>query len=80
MSTKDSSSVVVSVVSAVALTAEEKKQVSALVAKKVTDQDLTYTYIVDGGVLGGLKIEVGDLVLDTTIAAQLKKLKTGLEN
>jgi F0F1-type ATP synthase delta subunit len=66
-----------SVTSAVELTAPEKKEVEAVIAKTV-DGPISFSYHICKDVLGGIRVEVGDLVLDTTIASQLKKVKSVL--
>lgn len=66
------------VTSAVALTASEKKQLEEVLSGSVPGP-ITYSYQVDADVLGGVKVEVGDLILDSTVASQLKKVKTILE-
>jgi RNA polymerase sigma factor (sigma-70 family) len=65
----------VSVTSAVALTSEEKKSVEQMITKTV-EGDVSFVYSVSPELLGGIRVQVGDLVLDSTIVAQLKKLKT----
>lgn len=67
-----------SVTSAIALTADEKKTVE-MVVRKTVEGDIVFSYTVTPEVLGGVRVQVGDLVLDTTVASQLKKLKTALE-
>jgi F-type H+-transporting ATPase subunit delta len=68
----------VSVVSAVGLTAQEKKEVERIVSG-TRSASLVFSYRVDPDVLGGVKVEVGDLVIDSTIASQLKKVQVSLE-
>ena len=68
---------IATVTSAIALTAAEKKEIEEMVSRSSDDQ-LSFIYTVDSDVLGGVKVEVGDLVLDSTIASQLKKVKTVL--
>ena len=69
---------VATVTSAIALNTDEKKTVEAIITKTVHGS-VMFEYTVNPGVLGGVRVQVGDLVLDTTVASQLKKLKTALE-
>lgn len=68
------SSLVVSVTSAVALSAKEKEDILAFVARITGNQAVVLETHVDSSILAGLRIEVGETVLDTTVSEQLQKL------
>jgi ATP synthase F1 delta subunit len=57
--------------SAVGLTAPEKKRVETLLSK-LLEHNVECHYSVDASVLGGLKIQVADWVVDSSLSSQLK--------
>lgn len=66
------------VVSAVALTSDEK----ATLAQKlhaILGHEVTLESVVDADVLGGLRVEVGEWVIDATVAHQLELLSKTLK-
>jgi F-type H+-transporting ATPase subunit delta len=65
------------VTSAVALTEEEKNEL-ALSLGFIHGTNFVIRNKVDSQVIGGLKIQVGSLVIDTTIQSQLEKIKQSL--
>ncbi len=66
------------VTSAVALTGEEKTAVAQKL-RSVIGHDVTVESIVDPEVLGGMKIEVGEWVIDATVIHQLESLARSLK-
>ncbi len=64
------------VTSAIVLSEAEKVRVKNLV-EKVSGKKFSYRYQVDRGLLGGLRIELGDLIIDTSLKNALLEL-TGL--
>jgi F-type H+-transporting ATPase subunit delta len=67
-----------SVTSAVELTKTEKKEIESMLTTMTGQQDIALECTVDPSILGGLRVEVGDWVLDTTVASQLTKLSNQL--
>lgn len=63
--------------SAVELQTEEKKQIETLL-QKALQHPVTLSYQVNKAVLGGVKIRVGDWVLDATLARNLNKMRDAL--
>jgi F-type H+-transporting ATPase subunit delta len=62
---------------AVALTRDEMADVSASI-DKLMGHPVKLQYEVRPDILGGLRITVGDWVLDTTLSGQLDELKANL--
>lgn len=69
---------VVSVTSAVALSAKEKEDILSFVARVSGKDSVVLETQVDRSILAGLRIEMGDTVLDTTVSEQLQKLTNTL--
>jgi F-type H+-transporting ATPase subunit b len=65
------------VTSALPLTAEEKEAVRQDILSRVGAQ-ATVTFRVDPSILGGLVVQVGDKVLDGSVAGQLENLRQNL--
>ncbi len=61
------------VTSAVVLNEAEKVRVRNLV-ENLSGKKFTYRYQVDRGLLGGLRIELGDLIIDTSLKNALLEL------
>ena len=57
------------------LTADLKKRVQAMVAKKTNSRKVILHEMLDSSVLGGVKITAPELELDLTLKAKLSKLK-----
>lgn len=57
---------------AVALLPKEKEEIAAFVASTGYDGEITYTVVPD--LLGGIRIDVGDWVYDTTLKTKLTEL------
>lgn len=67
-----------SVTSAIELTKTEKKDIETMLSTMTGQQNISLECAVEPEILGGLRIEVGDWVLDTTVANQLTKLSNQL--
>lgn len=67
-----------SVISAIELTKTEKNDIETMLKTMTGQQNIALECTVEPEILGGLRIEVGDWVLDTTVANQLKKLSNQL--
>lgn len=46
----------------------------------VTGKNIKLKIIVDPAVVGGLKLKVGDSVIDTSVATQLREMKSSIDN
>lgn len=65
------------VTSAVALTPDEQAQLrQSLVARY--GEGLTFTFSVDPGLMGGLRVRVGDRLIDTSVATRLQSMRESL--
>lgn len=65
------------VTSAVALSSEEQAQLrQALVARY--GEGLTFTFTVDSTLMGGLRVRVGDRLIDTSVATRLQTMRESL--
>lgn len=69
---------VVSVVSAIELSDEQKKRVEDKILQTTSFVSLETSYSVDEALLGGLKIRIGDRVVDSSIRSRLEELKRDL--
>lgn len=78
MATKDQT-LTAQVTSAVELTAKEKEEMISILVKMTGQSSITLETEVDQDILGGLRVVVGDWVLDTTISSQLIKLSEALK-
>ena len=58
---------------AVTLTAAEKNSVTRILGQ-ILDHDVDCTFVVDREVIGGLKIQVADWVIDTSLVSELGAL------
>jgi F-type H+-transporting ATPase subunit delta len=63
------------VTTAVRLDAEKRKKLKADLEKKTENRKLELEFHVDGSILGGLMLKVGDRVLDASLRAQLTTLR-----
>jgi F-type H+-transporting ATPase subunit delta len=61
--------------SAVSLTTKEKNEISKFLSRLLT-HPVTIKSSVDASCVGGIRITVGDWVVDTTIAGQIERMKT----
>ena len=62
---------------AVELDAAERDRVAAELSKRL-GKDVRLEVVVDPGVLGGLKVQFGDRVVDATVASRLQQLRRRL--
>jgi F-type H+-transporting ATPase subunit delta len=69
--------VVATVTTAIELAAAEREQVARELSKQLK-KDVRVTVVVDPGVIGGLKLQYGDRVVDATVAARLQQLRRRL--
>jgi F-type H+-transporting ATPase subunit delta len=69
--------VVATVTTAIELGAAEREQVARELSKQLK-KDVRVTVVVDPGVIGGLKLQYGDRVVDATVAARLQQLRRRL--
>lgn len=65
---------VAQVTSAVELTPEERQALETKLRQRF-GQDLLFDYEVDPSLLGGVRVRVGDMVIDGTVAARLGALR-----
>jgi F-type H+-transporting ATPase subunit delta len=65
------------VVSAVELSEQEKEQIRQSLAKEFGG-DLQFTFRVDPALMGGLRVRVGDRLIDTSVASRLTALRESL--
>lgn len=56
------------------LTDEEKQSISNVFAQKVGKQTLKLTNIVDNGLIGGLKLRIGNRIYDGSVSGKLERL------
>jgi F-type H+-transporting ATPase subunit delta len=59
------------------LTAEEKKQIEQIV-NKLTGRGVSFDYSVHPSLIAGVRVTVGDWILDTSLQGQLEDMKTKL--
>lgn len=65
------------VTTSVVLTDREKRQVADLVKKLVKSAEIVYK--VDSSLLGGIRIQAGDWLVDTSLVSQLSQLALTLK-
>lgn len=65
------------IASAVELSDKEKDSIRQSLAKQYGG-DLTYTFTVEPALLGGLRVRVGDRLIDTSVASRLAALRESL--
>lgn len=65
------------IVSAIELSAEEQAELRRKLAQEHGD-GLVYTFSVDPSLLGGLRVRVGDKLIDTSVATRLAGLRESL--
>jgi F-type H+-transporting ATPase subunit delta len=67
------------VTSAIELSDEEKQQIrQRLIAEH--GEGLTFTFAVDPALLGGLRVRVGDHLVDNSVASRLATLRESLSS
>lgn len=60
------------------LTAEERESISATFAKRVGKQSLTITNEIEPSLLGGVRIQIGNHIYDSSVVSKLNRLKREL--
>ena len=61
-----------------ALTDEERAEISAAFAKLVGMEKLEITNVIEPSLLGGIRVQIGNYIYDSTVAAKLEGLKRTL--
>ena len=67
------------VTSAVELTAEEQEKMRSTLATRY-GQELVFIFHVDPSLMGGLRVRVGDRLIDTSVASRLQAMRESLAN
>lgn len=67
------------VISAVALTADEQAQLRRSLTARY-GEGLTFAFSVDSALMGGLRVRVGDRLIDTSVATRLQSMRESLSN
>lgn len=65
------------VTSAVELSAEEQAKLSSSLKERYGDQ-LVFTFHVNPAIMGGLRVRVGDRLIDTSVASRLQTMREAL--
>lgn len=60
------------------LTVEERESISSAFAKRVGKQSLTITNEIDPSLLGGVRIQIGNHIYDSSLVSKLDRLKREL--
>jgi F-type H+-transporting ATPase subunit delta len=68
---------VAEVTSAMPLTAAEEERLRQVLARRFGD-DLEFRFTTDPGLLGGIRVRVGDQVIDGSVAGKLESLRDRL--
>ena len=61
-----------------ALTEEQRTNISSVFAKNVGKQSLNIQNIVDPSIIGGIRIQIGNRIYDSTLITKLDRLKRNL--
>ncbi|MFF5993899.1 F0F1 ATP synthase subunit delta [Lysinibacillus sp. KU-BSD001] len=61
-----------------ALTDEERAEISASFAKLVGKEKLNITNLIEPALLGGIRVQIGNYIYDSTVASKLEGLKRTL--
>ncbi|WP_342513231.1 F0F1 ATP synthase subunit delta [Sporosarcina sp. FSL K6-1522] len=61
-----------------ALTAEESESISKAFAQKVGKQSLKIENIIEPSLLGGIRLQIGNSIYDSSVSAKLERLKRDL--
>ncbi len=77
--TEQANQVTVQAISAVPLTKSEG-QILALALTRRLQKQVTLDYCVDGKLLGGLMVKIGDVVIDDSVRGKLERLRHSLVN
>lgn len=57
------------------LTAEERTEISTAFGKLVGKDQLNITNIIDASLIGGVRVQIGNYIFDSTVASKLEDLK-----
>ncbi|MBB5149800.1 MULTISPECIES: F0F1 ATP synthase subunit delta [Ureibacillus] len=60
------------------LTEEEKKDISTSFAKLVGKESLNITNVIEPSVIGGVRVQIGNMIFDNTVANKLDSLRRTL--
>jgi len=60
------------------LTEEEKKDISTSFAKLVGKETLNITNVIEPSVIGGVRVQIGNIIFDNTVASKLESLRRTL--
>lgn len=60
------------------LTAEESQSISTAFARKVGKQSLKIENIIDSNLIGGIRLQIGNRIYDSSVSAKLERLKREL--
>ncbi|WP_342470312.1 F0F1 ATP synthase subunit delta [Ureibacillus sp. FSL K6-3587] len=60
------------------LTEEEKNNISASFAKLVGKETLNITNVIEPSVIGGVRVQIGNIIFDNTVASKLENLRRTL--
>lgn len=66
----------VTVTTAHTLSADQRKEVLALAAKKAGHKDLEIVEVVDESILGGVVLQIGSRVYDASVKSQFSSLRS----
>lgn len=61
-----------------ALTEEERTKISTVFAKSVGKQSLSIENIIDPSIIGGLRVQIGNRIYDSSLSTKLDRLKRNL--
>jgi len=65
------------VTTAIPLDPEEKEKIATILSKRL-DQPITLDCTVQPGILAGVKVEIGDLIIDLSYEEKLRLIKSAL--
>lgn len=62
------------------LSAEEKKKVEERLLQTTSYKSMNMNYVIDESLIGGMRIKIGDRVVDSSVSTKIAKLKQSLMN
>lgn len=62
------------------LSAEEKKKVEERLLQTTSYKSMNMNYVIDESLIGGMRIKIGDRVVDSSVSTKIAKLKQSLIN
>ena len=65
---------------AMELSAEEKKKVEERLLQTTSYKSMNMNYVIDESLIGGMRIKIGDRVVDSSVSTKIAKLKQSLMN